>query len=1153
MKINRLRLLGFKSFVEPTELIVERGLTGVVGPNGCGKSNLLEALRWVMGETSYKSMRASTMEDVIFSGTRHRPARNVAEVTMFIDNRDRKAPTEFNDSDTIEVTRRIERDAGSAYRINGREARARDVKILFEDAATGARSPALVRQGQISDIVNAKPEQRRRILEDAAGIAGLHTRRHEAELRLKAATANLERLQDVLGQLNSQVESLKRQARQARRYKEVSAKIRTTEALALHLAWIHAQDIVDQSEAHLGEMLAVFAKATQAESEATRREAELAEALAPLREQEAGKAAALSRLNLQSENFEAEARRVRERVEELTARREQLERDQAREDNFITEAKHLIEKLAQEITQLDQDDTRLATAEQEASVALSDGEQDLAQREEKLAQITNAAAEARAATTAAENRVRERANNVERLERQLAALAKQSDEISARAPDATKLTETNEAGQKLAAAIVTIEHAAGTAEEHATRRAAEREELRQISADADLTARALRAECETLTKLLVPTGRDDVPAIVDSVRVTPGFEAALGAALGDDLDAPVASDQPVHWRNVSPTGSDGPLPGQVEPLSTYVEAPVELARRLAQIGLVNKDSGLALQPHLMPGQRLVSKDGDLWRWDGYVAAADGTTPAAVRLAERNRLTAILKESAAATAKAQQAATIYETASQAHTKAETEAKTTRQSWREAQSELANLREALAEIERKARETENQLAAVAGARTRAEQDLKDARDALVQAEQDKRDHSASDNFEQALVQARNETQAQRSVVADKRADVSALQQNRKTGAERLKSAKAELDGWSARAKNSNEQLVSLNTRLEAAKQELAKLAELPDKIASEHQKLMSEIANAEQAQRQASDALAARENEVKTAKEALKATQNSVGEARENRARGEAKLEGARTRRQEEAHRIRETLDVAPEKCLTLAERPEDEQELPSLATVEHQLTRLKADRERLGGVNLQADDDLEVLAKDFDMLDAERADVEAAIEKLRGAISQLNREGRKRLKTAFETVNEHFGRLFTSLFGGGEASLKMLEGDDPLEGGLEILARPPGKKPATLSLLSGGEQTLTALSLIFAVFLTNPSPICVLDEVDAPLDDANVERFCSLMEKMAEETDTRFLVITHHPMTMTRMNRLFGVTMAERGVSQLVSVDLETAQSFREAS
>src|SRR5690606_30611768 len=307
MKITRLRLLGFKSFVDPTELVVEPGLTGVVGPNGCGKSNLLEALRWVMGESSYKSMRATAMDDVIFAGTTARPERGSAEVTMFLDNSERRAPAEFNNNDVIEVTRRIEREAGSAYRINGREVRARDVKVLFEDAATGARSPALVRQGQIGELVNAKPESRRRILEDAAGIAGLHSRRHEAELRLKAAEANLARLTDVLGGLNSQVEGLKRQARQARRYKEISNEIRKTEALHLHLSWAEAQAAVEREEQSLNDALAAVAFAVEAEARAVTEEAELAERVPPLREEESKKGAILGRFRIESENFEREA------------------------------------------------------------------------------------------------------------------------------------------------------------------------------------------------------------------------------------------------------------------------------------------------------------------------------------------------------------------------------------------------------------------------------------------------------------------------------------------------------------------------------------------------------------------------------------------------------------------------------------------------------------------------------------------------------------------------------------------------------------------------------------------------------------------------------------------------------------------------------
>src|SRR5215468_8935595 len=338
VQITRLRLVGFKSFVEPTELLIEKGLTGVVGPNGCGKSNLLEALRWVMGETSHQSMRAAAMDDVIFSGSAARPARETAEVTIQIDNRDRKAPAEFNGNDSLDVTRRIEREAGSAYRINNKEVRARDVRILFEDAATGARSPALVRQGQIAEIVNAKPDQRRRILEDAAGIAGLHSRRHEAELRLKAAESNLARLNDILGQLNSQIESLKRQARQARRYKELSADIRRLDAVVLYLRWMEAQGQVDNDETALAAALEKLGLATQAEAKAVAAEAETAGKIQPLREQEAAKGAVLHRFKVEHDNLEREAARTAERLRELQGRVVQLERDKEREQSLIEEA-----------------------------------------------------------------------------------------------------------------------------------------------------------------------------------------------------------------------------------------------------------------------------------------------------------------------------------------------------------------------------------------------------------------------------------------------------------------------------------------------------------------------------------------------------------------------------------------------------------------------------------------------------------------------------------------------------------------------------------------------------------------------------------------------------------------------------------------------
>ena len=674
---------------------------------------------------------------------------------------------------------------------------------------------------------------------------------------------------------------------------------------------------------------------------------------------------------------------------------------------------------------------------------------------------------------------------------------------------------------------------------------------REDAQKARLAAGSLKTERETLTKLVAPPREDGLPPVIDQIRVTPGYEAALGAALGDDLDAPASPEAPVHWLHIHVKPDDAGLPADAEPLSTYVEAPIELSRRLKQIGIVAREHGNRLHRHLRPGQRLVSLEGDLWRWDGFVAAADGVTPAALRLKERNRLTELAQRELETRAHSDTLSkSEHETAERlAH--AEAEERRLRQVWREAQSKLAQTRDALTVIERAARETESKLAAVAGATARAEEDLSGWKAQFAEATASLVDLDRGEDIAPLLAAAQSATVAQRAKTSNARARLSQLEHERQSRAERVTTARAEHERWTTRSTGANQQIEILEERLAETEAELESLAGLPALLDQKRQKLLSGLASAGSRRQEAADKLAEADAALKAAVQALRAAQAAVSTERESKARTEARLEGARTRRQEESRRIRETFEVAPEGMLALAEiKPGAE--LPALTNVDRDLVKLRADRERLGGVNLQADEELTTLAQQHASLDTERADVETAIHKLRGAIGHLNREAKQRLDEAFTLVNAHFGRLFTTLFGGGEARLEIVESEDPLEGGLEIIAKPPGKKPATLSLLSGGEQTLTALSLIFAVFLTNPSPICVLDEVDAPLDDANVDRFCNLMEHMAHDTATRFLVITHHPMTMTRMNRLFGVTMSEKGISQLVSVDLETAQSFREA-
>ncbi len=1152
MHMNRLRLLGFKSFVEPTELIIERGLTGVVGPNGCGKSNLLEALRWVMGESSHKSMRAAAMDDVIFSGTNTRPARNWAEVTIFLDNSTRQAPAEFNGSDTIEITRRIEREAGSAYRINGRDARARDVKLLFEDAATGARSPALVRQGQIAELVNAKPEQRRRVLEDAAGVAGLHSRRHEAELRLKAAETNLARLGDVVGQLATQVEGLKRQARQAKRYKELSGEIRRTEALLLHVTWAEAHAQVEAEEATLLATLSTLGIATQAEAAATRIEAELAERMPPLRDSEATRGAVLARLKIEQDNFEAEATRSATRQQEIEVRASQLATDLAREEALIAEATETLERLTRERDTLEAATTVASSDDEQILVTLKTAETNLVAAEVQVNRLSHAAFENRARRKTLETALADVTQSTAKLQRHIADLDAQHRDITTKAPDAQALAQTQANGQALMSTLGDIEAETLAAEDIVRIAAADAKAVRNAALKATLAASEVRTELSTLASLLISIRDDDVPPIVDTLKVASGYETALGAALGDDLDAALSPEAPVYWRRIDPSADDAGLPEGAEPLFNRVKGPPELTRRLRQIGVVNKALGHRLQPALKPGQRLVSREGDLWRWDGYVAAADAPTAAAQRLAQKNRLADLEAQASSVLESADDAVAAERAATDAHAVAESSERRLRQSWRDTQAELSRTRAALTVIEAAARETEARLLSVSEARERANDALMEASERQLEIETTLELLDVAEDLEPQLSAAQAEAEHLRLTVAEIKARIATAERDRRRSAERFAALSAEVDRWASRRVGAAQQIGALQTRHAAAVAELAALRALPEKISAQRQKLINAITAAETERRAAADALVAAETALRAAVQAIRAAQATVSTERESRARIEARLDGARARRQDQARKIRETLDVAPDDCLILAELT-PAAKLPTVIEIDRQFTRLKADRERLGGVNLAADDELQVLQAQVETIDAEKRDVEAAIAKLRGAIGQLNREAKKRLMEAFTLVDGHFRRLFTTLFGGGEARLELIESDDPMEGGLEIIAKPPGKKPATLSLLSGGEQTLTAMSLIFAVFLTNPSPICVLDEVDAPLDDANVDRFCTLMEKMASETETRFLVITHHPMTMARTDRLFGVTMSEKGVSQLVSVDLATAEQFREAS
>lgn len=1146
MKFDRLRLLGFKSFVDATELKIEPGLTGVVGPNGCGKSNLLEALRWVMGETSPKNMRGSGMEDVIFAGTAGRPSRNNAEVTLVIDNIERTAPADYNGEEELEIVRRIERDAGSAYKINGKDVRARDVQLLFADASTGSRSPALVRQGQIGELIGAKPKARRAILEEAAGISGLHSRRHEAELRLRAAETNLTRLEDVVLQVESQLQSLKRQARQATRYRNLSGHIRKAEATVLHIRWLAARQASEEATVRLKECEVAVSELTELAAKASTLQADASEKLPPLREAEASVAAGLHRLTIERENLDREERRAQDAAEDLRSRLAQLELDMDREKSIGVDADETISKLEEEAAGL-----RALNSSQEASSGEAKEKVDvsaaaLSTEEDKLDGLTAEAARLAAQRTSLERTLDEARGRREKLSIRISEIKREIEALAPSAEAASSLERAKEALITAGTRVEAAEQRAGEAEATRARALNSEATAREPLLEADKLVNQLRTEQQTLARVLQVEETDLWPPMIDAIEVDPGYEKALGAALGEDLDLPADTAAPVHWDTLPPLSETRPLPGGARPLSDFVRGPKALNRRLSQIGVIDAVAARSLQTQLSAGQRLVTKEGDLWRWDGLTAAAEAPTAAATRLAQRNRLTDLDREIEEAETKATEARDNFHAARQRTEEASGAERDARTGLRQAQDEESRDREAHLAVERETERSNSRRNALADSLPELEQDLSDTESRYVEAEQSLTALNEGPDFQVQIQDMREAVSMLRLALSEDRAAFEGLERERRMREERLLTIDRDAKGWRQRQENASSQIGTLKARSDKLTEELTEVEKIPALIEDKRKGLLDKIAEAETKRNAAADFLAEAEDYLKQCDSNERKTSQDLGGARENRARGEAQLEGATERQRDVLERIHEVLDSLPEDLPTLAEL-KDGQELPGLEKAEHKLDRLKRERENLGGVNLRAEEESAELQQQMDEMTTEREDLEGAIHRLRTGISSLNREGRERLLTAFETVNNNFQVLFATLFVGGEAELKMVESEDPLEAGLEIIAKPPGKKAQIMSLLSGGEQALTAIALIFAVFQANPAPICVLDEVDAPLDDANVERFCNMLDEMTRSTNTRFLVITHHALTMSRMDRLYGVTMMERGVSHLVSVNLADAE------
>lgn len=1161
IQFKQLRLSGFKSFVDKTELDIQPGLTGIVGPNGCGKSNLVEALRWIMGETSSKKMRGSgSMEDVIFNGTNSRPARNFAEVSLFLDNSSRSAPAAYNNEDEIEITRKIEKDKGSIYKINGKTHRARDVQMLFADTVTGANSPALVSQGRVTQMINAKPQERRLVLEESAGVSGLYARRHEAELRLRAVDNNLQRLEDIVGSMEGRLNSLKKQARQAVKYKDLNSKIKDLELSIAYLEWRILCNKIAQAKAKFGQAESLVAERMTTVTQLTKTQNAQAEDLPSLRKKESESAAALQVQKLTLQRIEDQERALDEQLTETKEQLSRLKEDSAHEKQSLEENTNTLERLKIEEEKLHSNEGNEDQAIAEKLAIKEKLEEQVIQLEEEYESFMEKLAEVKASRQTLERQIISDESRLlvtlerkEKLEEDLKSARDsfQNDDTHSTLKDDIVTLETD---------VLSLREKINSSETALTKSQEKLETARDILRMQEQLKSEIVTEIKTLQTVLNASDEEEYRPVLNDVVPEKGFETALSRALGDTLMASTDDDAPIVWCSREFDVSSFPsLPAGVNSLEPHIKAPAHLKAALSLIGVVDAiDQGNELAPNLQAGQSIVSLDGAYWRWDGLHIKASAADRHAQHLQQINRLKELetkLPDIEESFDKAQS-----ELASSQDIKTKNQ-ENVDNLLRETRSKELTLSEKQSEISRLTEQRSGLFAEIAKYEeglSNANNDIKSIKTALAdnkKALEEYNEATMSDQSEQ-VEKIRAKLSEVRDAHNEAVRELDTIQQEQGRRKARLHAIADESISLKNRIIRSGERLKELESRETQLSEKLESLENAPKTMGSEREELMNRIADLEKSRNEDADSLQKLENELSETNRALKEAESILSDARESRASSQATAAAGQEQLDEIVAGIYEKFDMKPEALLnetSLSIDEESEGGLPAIEPLKADREKFTRQRDQIGAVNLRAEQEAEELEKEVGSMFSERDDLILAISELREGIEKLNVEARERLMQAFDEVNGHFQRLFLKLFGGGKAHLALVESDDPLNSGLEIFAQPPGKTLQSLSLLSGGEQTLASIALIFAMFLTNPSPICVMDEIDAPLDDANVDRVCNLLDDIAARGETRFLIITHHRLTMARMDRLYGVTMAERGVSQLVSVDLNQQLDFLEAA
>ena len=1141
MKFQSVRISGFKSFLEPTEIQMNMGLTGVVGPNGCGKSNIVEAIKWIMGENSARQMRGDGMDDVIFSGTNERPSRNFAEVSIKLDNSEKKAPAIFNHYDEIEITRKIEREKGSVYRVNGKQVRARDIQLIFADNGTGARSSGIVGQGRIAQIIDSNPEDRRVILEEAANIKGLHSRRHEAELKLKGASDNLDRLSDIEQTYKEQLIELEKQGRKAARYRSVGERIRKAEATLFFNLMNNAKKEANDLDIQLKNANENVSQGQIKVAEHIKSQLHLANKIPDLKKDEAEKAATLQTLNITKIKLDEEKSSAQNALQNIINQINLINNDIARESEIKEDAKKSLSTLLTEEKNLKEDSENFSTKITKATDLVKKLRSISDAADDKLSTITSEIYSIKSDKSDLEKRINNLKQKIEVTQNQLANFNIEDDKNRFKLDKEKiinlkkRIQENNQLNDGYKVELEKLEKL----------------ETRLIEEKntAVFEFNKVNLEFDSLSTLL---GRDTLNSntLEKTIGNINNLEEAIGSVLGETLLAPILSDDQstentTYWRDDFKTISPASLPESVIPIVTKITKSSILDTALKGVGIVNnKEIAFKLQKKLTFGQALTTPSGGLWRWDGFVQPQGVQNSYSERLQQIARLRLLQNK--------------LPSLEENQSLSEKRLDECFNNIKKYKDDLSNLQVKLSSLISESNQLELQNTKVESKLLSSEALIKELKNtermSLEELSELEKEFNNSLNLPSLLAEelkVRNNADQSRNELTDAMAAEQQIKSEESFQSRNLIQLGHQKENWKVREEEAKTRLISLEERLKTSQDEKNRLSTLPESFEKKEAELNIKIEEAISNRNIAADQLVKNETSLNDADKQVREAEKVVSTLREEMIKIEALLNLSKAKIQNIEERVFEKLKIKSTELNKFINTKEEDQPIKSIEILEKTLQRLLNERETLGAVNLRAEDEMNEMLNKIEVMSKERVDLEEAIAKLRSGIFELNKEGRQRLKESFEEVNENFKQLFQKLFGGGNAELRLVGNEDPLQAGLEVLASPPGKKMQLLSLLSGGEQALTAISLIFSVFLCNPAPICILDEVDAPLDDTNVGRFCDLLNQIVDETNTYFMVITHHRLTMAKMDRLFGVTMEQKGISKLVSVDLEQASRIRD--